>query len=90
MGHEPLVELQRALDGPLADLGYPSDKRHFKPHVTLGRVKRLSRLAPLVEAIESLSDVNGGSMIVDELTLFESVLSRRGPDYTAIAEFELG
>lgn len=90
MGYEPLVELQRALDGPLASLGYPSDKHHFRPHVTLGRIKRLSRLYELQQALSGVTQVNGGAMIVDEVTLFESNLHRRGPDYTPIAEFELG
>lgn len=90
MGYEPLVDLQRVLDEPLARLGYPSDKNHFRPHVTLGRVKRVSHLFELQQAIEALSEVNGGGMIVDEVTLFESNLHRRGPDYTPLAEFELG
>ncbi|MEC7603274.1 MAG: RNA 2',3'-cyclic phosphodiesterase [Planctomycetota bacterium] len=89
-GHLPLVELQSALKGPLGEMGYPSDKNVFKPHITVGRVKRSGDLMDLQEQVAKYESSDFGVTAVDELTVYESQLNRGGPDYSVISEIELG
>ena len=89
-GHAELVELQKSLKGPLGQLGYPSDKSVFRPHITIGRVKRFGQLDGFAEAAEGLQDADFGACAVDELVVYQSDLQRGGPQYTPISELELG
>lgn len=89
-GHEELVALQQALDAPLAALGYPSDRTRFRPHVTLGRVKRLGDPESLRAGLTDLAEVDAGVCAVDGLTIYHSELDRRGPQYATVAEIDLG
>ena len=90
LGHERLVSLQQTLDEPLAALGYPSDRTRFRPHVTIGRVKRVGNPEAIRSGLEAMSEVDAGSCAVDEITIFQSDIERRGPIYTPLAEIELG
>ncbi|MFP4055272.1 MAG: RNA 2',3'-cyclic phosphodiesterase [Candidatus Brocadiia bacterium] len=79
-----LADLHRRLEGELEALGFEREKRPFRPHLTLGRVKdrRAGRaLAPLIAQQES---TDFGTQVVDALVLFQSVLSPQGPTHTAL------
>lgn len=89
-GHPQVVELQRALKDALGQLGYPSDKNVFKPHITIGRIKRHGDLGDLKSLAEPFAEKDFGRCGVDEVTVYQSDLHRSGPEYTPIAELELG
>jgi 2'-5' RNA ligase len=87
-----LAQLQKAIEENVAPLGYPTEKRKFSPHLTLGRVqKRASsgdrrRLGELVEASEI---GNLGQMEVRSVNLMRSDLRPSGAVYTRLAKVEL-
>lgn len=89
-GIESLVAIQEALDEPLAALGYPSDRSRFKPHVTIGRVKREGPDDSLRQSLEEMSQLDGGVTGVDSVVVYHSEPERRGPLYTPLAEIDLG
>lgn len=90
-GSEPLCALQDELEEALCELGFRGENRRFVPHLTLGRLGRYSRATPaLVERLESLADFSGGSMAVDEVTVYASELERSGPVYHVLATAPLG
>jgi 2'-5' RNA ligase len=87
-----LAQLQKAIEENVAPLGYPTEKRKFSPHLTLGRVQRRvssgdqRRLGELVGAsqIGTL-----GQMEVRSVNLMRSDLRPSGAVYTWLAEMEL-
>jgi 2'-5' RNA ligase len=72
----PLMELQAALAGTLADLGLPGEDRPYTPHLTLGRSRRLDPAAGPI--LETRADLPIGSLPVDRMVLFESRLQAGG------------
>jgi 2'-5' RNA ligase len=87
-----LARLQEAIEENVAPLGYPTEKRKFSPHLTLGRVQRrvgsgdLRRLGDLVGASE-IGTL--GQMEVRSVNLIRSDLRPSGAVYTRLAEVEL-
>ncbi len=89
---ESLICLQENLDKEMEILGIAREKRAFKPHLTLARIKpyfpaeHFKRLfSPL-----NLSDAAfNQETYIEKITLFESQLSREGAIYQKIATFRL-
>lgn len=85
----PALELlQDRVERSAEALGFPVEGAPYRPHVTLGRVKEGERLVPA--AIAALRDrVLEGAFSVDEVTLFESRLGARSPEYVSVRTFPL-
>ena len=85
---DDLPQLAVKVDEALAPLGIERERRAYRPHVTLGRMKGKIRPADLQRAI----DEHGrefGEQIVDRFVLFASELRPRGAVYRKIEEFPL-
>ena len=87
---ERLMECQRALDTQLAMIGFPREKRPFRSHLTLGRVR--GKIAPekLLGAIKQLSAFESAPVTADRMILYRSELKRSGALYTVLAEAPFG
>jgi len=87
-----LAALWRAVEAHVAPLGWPTEKRGFQPHLTLGRVQRRVTSADrraLGELVEK-SDVGQlGSITVRAVSFIRSELKPTGAVYTRLAEAEL-
>jgi 2'-5' RNA ligase len=94
IGIEPdddhLTALHSSLEDALQELGFPRDKRGFRPHLTLGRVRSSRGKDALMRAIEASEGVDLGHLQIAELTLFESDLRQKGAVYTALGRYRLG
>lgn len=88
-GAQAMVALHDAMQRKLNRLGYRAEHRRFVPHLTLGRAGRNSRPRPLVRELAGLAEFDGGSMLVDEVTIFASKLSSEGPNYEVLAHAPL-
>lgn len=90
-GAEEMKALANAVDEGLGELGFPSEPRAFRPHLTLGRVRRTAsgadRLRPY---LAEMAEFDAGTLYVDSATVYSSELARRGPKYTAIDHAYLG
>lgn len=88
----PLAELARDIDAAMSDIGFSPEDRPFRPHITLGRVRRGKTLpSDLVEVIERLDiDIPRTSIPLDRVQLVRSVLGQSGPAYTVLSEWSLG
>ncbi|MFQ5418146.1 MAG: RNA 2',3'-cyclic phosphodiesterase [Myxococcota bacterium] len=82
---EPLAGLARAVDAAVASVGLASDRFHFHPHLTLGRVRGRG-LPPVTASVTAL----GESLVVEEIVLFRSELTNRGARYTPLERIALG
>jgi 2'-5' RNA ligase len=93
IGIEPaddrLAALHSSLDAALQEIGFPGEKRGFRPHLTLGRVRSSRGRSSLIEAVETNATVDLGYLPIDEVTLFESDLMPQGAIYTALGRYRL-
>ena len=92
-GREPtdaLADLHRTLEAALADLGFKRERRAFKPHLTIGRVRRRSPGRVFSEQLEARSHVAQGEQHVSAVAVMTSELTPTGPLYTRVAEARLG
>ena len=63
-----------------------TEKRDYRPHITVGRVKR--RPEPrLLESLEAKKEEQFGTFEVGGLVLYQSTLTGRGPVYRSMREF---
>jgi 2'-5' RNA ligase len=90
-GSDRLIELADRIESVLEPLGLPRERRRFHPHLTLGRVKGSSPLAPLAARIEAIDVAHElGVTSVRELLLLSSELKPSGPVYGRMATLALG
>ncbi|MDX1650152.1 MAG: RNA 2',3'-cyclic phosphodiesterase [Myxococcota bacterium] len=79
----PLAELARRVEEAVVDAGLPPERRAFRAHLTLGRVR--GRRVPDVTGVAAPASV----LPVDEVVLFRSDLGREGSTYTALERLPL-
>jgi RNA 2',3'-cyclic 3'-phosphodiesterase len=83
MPNSSLAEVQEACEKGLAELGFPSEGRAFKPHLTLGRVKDPRAGREVSEAVSNVQAQASGPLVqrAGQVILFESILRPEGPQY---------
>ena len=79
-GKENLLQLFSFIEDKILDLGFKKEKRGFHPHVTFARVKKGKYSLP--EGLNFSFD----EFPVQEVSLFKSVLTPKGPIYEIISE----
>jgi len=84
-----LFRLQERIDRALAPLGFPPEKRDFRPHLTLGRVKSSHDLDGLMKAMAVHHHFSAGECTLAELHLIQSELKREGAVYTRLCSVAL-
>lgn len=85
----PLPAISRYLNEKLNKLGFQKEKRSFKPHVTLGRVKSRKNKEALKKLLNNNQKRDFGTIDVDSIYLKKSVLSSEGPTYYTLFEAKL-
>jgi 2'-5' RNA ligase len=79
-----LRELKAELDLELENLGFRIEKRDFRPHLTLARIKGMQNKESLEELLQAYRDYCFQENTIRQLVYYESVLSREGPEYKVI------
>ena len=74
--YEPIVPLVKELDTKLERLGFRAEKRAFKPHITLARVKGRLNKDALKNLIIYRKDKHFGELNVDSIYLKKSILKK--------------
>ncbi|UCF05988.1 MAG: RNA 2',3'-cyclic phosphodiesterase [bacterium] len=87
-GHEELATLAGALEGALEQIGFPRERRPFRAHLTLARIKR--PLPPQVRNLLTTVPPLPGTPAqqVDSFVLMRSHLRRTGAVYEEIEQFD--
>lgn len=83
---DELIKLAADVEDWLSELGFPREQRPYHPHLTLGRVKTPK---PSLDLLEGLEEREIGRCLAHEVVLYESEISRRGAEYTALAKIPL-
>ena len=82
---EALALFHLKLESGLKQAGFRGEKRSFKPHLTLGRVREGGK-PPLLKNIElGPTEVKQ----ISEIILYQSILSPAGPHYETLQTFPL-
>jgi 2'-5' RNA ligase len=87
-----LGELQADVERSIAPLGFPTERRQFSPHLTLGRsIKEPSsvQLAGIGQAVAQTRAPRRVVFGVEEIVLMRSELRPGGASYTALARARL-
>jgi 2'-5' RNA ligase len=82
---DPVIRKMKAeLDRELKYLGFRIDRRDFRPHLTLARVKGIQSKEALKDLLHAYGDYYFQESIIRKLIYYESVLGREGPKYKVI------
>lgn len=84
-----LLGLASALENECEKLGFPRERRPFSPHITIGRVREDRSDGKIRSAVDSFQ-FDSVSQSVEDVTVMSSVLSPKGPTYTAVSTAALG
>jgi 2'-5' RNA ligase len=84
-GASGLARLARKLDAAGRGAGAPRERRPFRAHLTVGRLRE-----PRPVAVERLAGPDSAGFRVEEVVLYESRLSSSGASYAPLARLPLG
>ncbi len=85
-----LARLQGYCEEAFAKLGFARERRSYTPHLTIGRVKDAGSSLQIREWIRKEAHADAGRQRVDQLVLFQSILSSEGSTYIPLAHAPLG
>jgi RNA 2',3'-cyclic 3'-phosphodiesterase len=77
-------QLQQTLEARLMPLGYSTEERPFAAHLTLARLKRVSRRGELLVCLKAHREASLGQLNVDHIELVQSQLQPSGARYSTI------
>ena len=84
-----LTSLVKLTENEVIQVGFLPELKMFKPHVTLGRIKRIENLSWFYDVLEQLQQNYYQKAEVKEYILYQSILKPSGPEYRTIKKFEL-
>jgi len=76
--------LNERIEKTLAPLGLRRERRAFKPHVTLGRVRSAQNALELRAEVVKNTNFEAGISQATEITIYSSELGPDGPVHTVI------
>ncbi len=85
---KPLLQLHKQIDSNLAQIGFPIERKRFNAHLTVGRVKYISKDSELIDKFEQC-DLSPVSWTVNEVNVMSSQLRPSGAVYSVIASVPL-
>lgn len=89
-GSEGLTALAARIEEEIAPLGFPTEKRSFTPHVTLGRIRDPAKAARIGAALAGLEPLPVAAFEVSSVELMRSQLHPKGSIYTRLGSHSLG
>lgn len=88
--HQAMAQLAEDVLETLSIEGFSRDRQNFVPHLTLGRVKRLTDKKHFQAVVQAIPQRIYLESAVDQFILFESILRKEGPVYQVLQCFGLG
>jgi RNA 2',3'-cyclic 3'-phosphodiesterase len=87
--NEQLLKLYDKINSGLVELDFAKEKRLFKPHLTIGRIKSIRNKELFKESIEKYANLSFHTEIINSFILYESILKPQGAEYKIIEQFTL-
>ncbi|RKY88617.1 RNA 2',3'-cyclic phosphodiesterase [candidate division KSB1 bacterium] len=88
-GLEKLKDFSNIIEKEMQKIGFEKEKRSFKPHLTIGRVKSQRNIGNLVKEIGLIEEFETEPFIPEEFILMRSDLKPSGAEYTPIKKYRL-
>lgn len=82
--NKPLEALQQKLESGLETLGFKREPRAFRAHLTIGRSRQRTDSKVLSALLEPLKTEVSDSFGVDQIRLYQSVLTPSGAEYSLL------
>jgi RNA 2',3'-cyclic 3'-phosphodiesterase len=84
---EQMINLNRHISARLRDTGTKLEDRPFSPHLTLGRIKKITDPVKMKALIDEFNGKEIQRVHVSGIILYESILRPEGPVYRAIGKY---
>ena len=81
-----LIDLQRQIESTVYDLGWTAERRPFRPHLTIGRLRQTTRSQDTSWVDTEVPEI---SYSVNTVSLIESQLAPRGAIYQTLYQAQL-
>ena len=88
-GANELVSMAKQIEDAMKKLGFPREKRSFRPHLTVGRIRHLEHPTIMTKALEKSAVGGLGDFTVQQVSLIKSQLDPAGSIYTTLSEAPL-
>ncbi|HEX6576488.1 MAG TPA: RNA 2',3'-cyclic phosphodiesterase [Gemmatimonadaceae bacterium] len=85
-GHERLEAIAQKVEAVASGIGFEREKRPFKPHLTISRMKEPASVMQLLSKVPAIQ----ATMRVNEVMLYRSELGGSHSRYSVVARFSLG
>lgn len=86
---EDLKRLAKNIDKEIVKAGFEMERKVFKPHLTLGRIKFLKNIDRFKLFLSDYEYRGFQTVQVNEIIFYQSILKSEGPIYKPIGKFEL-
>lgn len=86
----PLFDVQAAAEEEAWAIGLAEEKRAFRPHLTIGRIRDSRQGKRLQGALEGENAFDAGVFLADCVALYASSLTPQGPHYRIVRAVPLG
>ena len=83
---QPLFAMQRVLEDNLADLGFKKEKRPFKGHLTLGRIRQTVNPTTIRQIMREYANLSSEEFTASRIILFKSELKPSGAVYSQLLQ----
>jgi 2'-5' RNA ligase len=84
-----LLKLQEDIEQQLVLAGWPKEQRAFAGHLTLCRIRNTKAGAKLAQVAEQYKDFKLGTVLADQVRVYQSQLTPQGPIYTVLGSYSL-
>jgi 2'-5' RNA ligase len=84
------LELYKQLETQLLEIGFEKEKRSFKPHLTLARIKHLKIRNHFYTLLKNYDKNEFQESRIEEIILYQSTLTSSGPIYKPLKIVKLG
>jgi len=88
-GKERVIRLAKDLNEACAGMGFPIENKPFHPHLTLARSKESFSARTLESITRQIPAPEPSPILIEKVSLIQSVLSPQGPHYTTLCQANL-
>jgi 2'-5' RNA ligase len=86
---EVLANIQKDVDAVLTGFGFAPEVRSFSPHLTIGRVRSLKKIAELMTRFADFRRSDLGRVEVSAVHIMKSELKPAGAEYSSLGRIPL-